>query len=39
MEHIIGYAMLLGIILGIIHIIREPRQTEAERLKEEWRGW
>jgi hypothetical protein len=38
-EHLIGFAIIAGVILGIIHLIREPRQTEAERLKAEWSGW
>jgi hypothetical protein len=32
----IGWSIVAGIICGIIHIVREPKQTEAERLKEEW---
>jgi hypothetical protein len=39
MDHILGYALIIGFIVGIIQIIREPRQTEAEGLKEEWFGW
>jgi hypothetical protein len=34
----IGFAIIAGFICGIIHLIREPKQTEAERLKEEWKN-
>jgi hypothetical protein len=39
MEHIIGFAIIFGVIAGIIHVIREPKQTEIEKQKAEWRGW
>ena len=39
MERFYAICFVIGCIMGIIKLIREPKPTEAERLKVEWRGW
>ena len=43
MGNFVGYAMIVGVVLGLVHVVgdyfRGKRMTEAERLKQEWRGW
>jgi hypothetical protein len=38
MEKIIGLALIAGTVVAIIHLTREPKLTDAAKLKAEWRG-
>jgi hypothetical protein len=38
MEKIIELALIAGTVAAIVHLTREPKLTDAETLKAEWRG-
>jgi hypothetical protein len=39
MDKFFGFALIFGVLIGIIKLVRQPKETEIERATAEWRGW